>query len=184
MPSTPSTPRKRQNISANQATITSFFKPTAAEPTPALPDFVQSGLLSVGMRVRKSVPEGYKSGTYAFNKHLPSVGHVLTPTSFDTDMPSSQESNASSISRTDSPSKKRSFDHDEDTAIHEVKYMPQPPTSISAWARSVKVPTGTGGMGKKKRAFHQTVSRKDVKMVGADDFGEADFLSPVDKMEE
>jgi hypothetical protein len=39
-------------------------------------------------------------------------------------------------------------------------------------------------MGKKKRAFHQAVSRKDVKMAGADDFGEAGFLSPVDKMEE
>lgn len=183
MAPTPSTPRKRQNISANQATITSFFKP-AADPTPALSAAVQSGLLSVGMRVRKSVPEGYKSGTYAFNKHLPSVGSVLTLTSFDTDLPSSQESNTSSTSLTDSPSKKRSFNHDEDTTTRETKYMPQPPTSISAWARSVKVPTGAGAMGKKKRAFHQAVSRKDVKMAGADDFGEAGFLSPVDKMEE
>ncbi|XXH02328.1 hypothetical protein Hte_008701 [Hypoxylon texense] len=32
---------------------------------PLLPESVQSNLLSVGMRVRKSVPEGYKTGTYS-----------------------------------------------------------------------------------------------------------------------
>ncbi|KZM20344.1 uncharacterized protein EKO05_0006860 [Ascochyta rabiei] len=38
-------------------------KPTPRHPTlaPQLPDHVQSSLLSVGMRVRKSVPEGYKT---------------------------------------------------------------------------------------------------------------------------
>ncbi|KAI4859277.1 ribonucleotide reductase inhibitor-domain-containing protein [Hypoxylon rubiginosum] len=32
---------------------------------PLLPDSVQANLISVGMRVRKSVPEGYKTGTYS-----------------------------------------------------------------------------------------------------------------------
>ncbi|KAJ4346258.1 hypothetical protein N0V95_005574 [Ascochyta clinopodiicola] len=38
-------------------------KPTPHHPTlaPQVPDHVQSSLLSVGMRVRKSVPEGYKT---------------------------------------------------------------------------------------------------------------------------
>ncbi|KAJ4987116.1 ribonucleotide reductase inhibitor [Stagonosporopsis vannaccii] len=38
-------------------------QPKAPHPTlaPALPDAVQASLLSVGMRVRKSVPEGYKT---------------------------------------------------------------------------------------------------------------------------
>ncbi|KAJ8122421.1 hypothetical protein ONZ43_g1377 [Nemania bipapillata] len=34
------------------------------ESTPNLPASVQANLLSVGMRVRKSVPEGYKTGNY------------------------------------------------------------------------------------------------------------------------
>lgn len=59
---------KRQN---NQPSITAFFNPNASSPTgqnhdrqaqtPPLPQHVQSSLLNVGMRVRKSVPEGYKN---------------------------------------------------------------------------------------------------------------------------
>jgi hypothetical protein len=172
----PSTPRKRQNLAANQAQITSFF-------APALPNDVASNLLSVGMRVRKSVPEGYKSGTYAFNKHLPSV----LPSSSQESFPSSQESNTSvSSTESSSPRKKRSFADDEEEEVEAVKKpLPQPPASITAWARSVKVPTGSGaGLGKKKRGFHQAVSRKDVTMGGTEDFGEADFLQPVEQMEE
>lgn len=70
--------------SHNQSTITSYFHsttsgtPTPAQPpirslpqappppsTPLLPASVQSNLLNVGMRVRKSVPEGYKTGTFS-----------------------------------------------------------------------------------------------------------------------
>ncbi|KAK1969823.1 ribonucleotide reductase inhibitor [Colletotrichum sublineola] len=58
-----------------QRQITSFFAPRSG-PTPSaepsstsatsnLPSDVQSNLLSVGMRIRKSVPEGYKTGTYS-----------------------------------------------------------------------------------------------------------------------
>ncbi|KAH6605298.1 ribonucleotide reductase inhibitor [Trichoderma cornu-damae] len=77
-----STPRnKRQFAGAAadpaQRQITSFFAaqppnsnpPAAADVAqrPVLPDNVQANLLSVGMRVRKSVPEGYKTaGTSAF----------------------------------------------------------------------------------------------------------------------
>ncbi|KAH7362252.1 ribonucleotide reductase inhibitor [Plectosphaerella cucumerina] len=55
-----------------QRQITSFFSPSSLSPLPSsqndvekpvLPDTVQTNLLSVGMRVRKSVPEGYKTGT-------------------------------------------------------------------------------------------------------------------------
>ncbi|KZL80800.1 ribonucleotide reductase inhibitor [Colletotrichum incanum] len=53
----------------SQRQITSFFATRSGPaPTPAannLPSEVQSNLLSVGMRVRKSVPEGYKTGTYS-----------------------------------------------------------------------------------------------------------------------
>lgn len=67
----------------SQSTITSYFpsttlsrdeisdssNPYSSEPvsssTPYLPASVQSNLLSVGMRVRKSVPEGYKTGSYS-----------------------------------------------------------------------------------------------------------------------
>ena len=63
--------------SQNQSQITSFFPATAITHTtrsakdaapvlaPTLPAHVQSSLLNVGMRVRKSVPEGYKTGTYS-----------------------------------------------------------------------------------------------------------------------
>lgn len=54
-----------------QRQITSFFtatgngsgpQPPASSLRPALPAETQSNLLNVGMRVRKSVPEGYKTG--------------------------------------------------------------------------------------------------------------------------
>ncbi|KAK1994560.1 ribonucleotide reductase inhibitor [Colletotrichum falcatum] len=59
-----------------QRQITSFFLPRSDPAAPAepssststsdsLPPEVQSNLLSVGMRIRKSVPEGYKTGTYS-----------------------------------------------------------------------------------------------------------------------
>ncbi|KAI0968870.1 ribonucleotide reductase inhibitor-domain-containing protein [Xylaria arbuscula] len=38
--------------------------PQRPESAPNLPASVQSNLLSVGMRIRKSVPEGYKTGNY------------------------------------------------------------------------------------------------------------------------
>lgn len=79
-----SAPRtKRQFAGAatdpSQRQITSFFpsvdhtslsfpEAAAAAPycsRPVLPADTQSNLLNVGMRVRKSVPEGYKTGTYS-----------------------------------------------------------------------------------------------------------------------
>ncbi|OHF03185.1 ribonucleotide reductase inhibitor [Colletotrichum orchidophilum] len=59
----------------SQRQITSFFTtrsgpvPPPAGPSPnvqdTIPSDVQSNLLSVGMRIRKSVPEGYKTGSYS-----------------------------------------------------------------------------------------------------------------------
>jgi hypothetical protein len=60
----------------HQSSITSYFpSPSGAAPSPTtvrnassppvLPATVQSSLLNVGMRVRKSVPEGYKTGSYS-----------------------------------------------------------------------------------------------------------------------
>ncbi|KFY28884.1 hypothetical protein V493_02702 [Pseudogymnoascus sp. VKM F-4281 (FW-2241)] len=61
----------------HQSSITSYFPSPSggAAPSqttvrntsspPVLPATVQSSLLNVGMRVRKSVPEGYKTGTYS-----------------------------------------------------------------------------------------------------------------------
>jgi hypothetical protein len=69
----------------NQSSITSYFHPSpsgnqpvnsSSQPqnhgaptlSPQLPASVQSNLLSVGMRVRKAVPDGYKTGGFsAFN---------------------------------------------------------------------------------------------------------------------
>jgi hypothetical protein len=73
--SAPRTKRQFAGAAADpsQRQITSFFPSSRsspdvapvsyAAPQPALPATVQSNLLSVGMRVRKSVPEGYKTGT-------------------------------------------------------------------------------------------------------------------------
>ncbi|KAI1054864.1 hypothetical protein LB506_006823 [Fusarium annulatum] len=92
-----STPRiKRQFAGASahpsQRQITSFFnarssdEPAIAEADkpmqPTLPSNVQANLLSVGMRVRKSVPEGYKTkGTSAFKLWTDNAPvHVSTAT--------------------------------------------------------------------------------------------------------
>lgn len=73
----------KRPYAGSQPSITSYFapaiSPTNTEPhiysispqarpencSPHLPATVQSNLLSVGMRVRKSVPEGYKTGSYS-----------------------------------------------------------------------------------------------------------------------
>lgn len=61
---------------SQQSSITSYFSPSIAGSSfpakakgtnsiasPDLPLHIQSNLLSVGMRIRKSVPEGYKTGS-------------------------------------------------------------------------------------------------------------------------
>ncbi|KAK3372033.1 ribonucleotide reductase inhibitor-domain-containing protein [Podospora didyma] len=53
--------------SSTDSAASSLFSPPSTIPKPALngpllPGHVQANLLSVGMRVRKSVPEGYKTG--------------------------------------------------------------------------------------------------------------------------
>ncbi|KAH6981042.1 ribonucleotide reductase inhibitor [Ilyonectria sp. MPI-CAGE-AT-0026] len=94
--STPRTKRQFAGSSADpaQRQITSFFnKSTSGAPTtnaeavrtPELPSSVQANLLSVGMRVRKSVPEGYKTvGPSAFklwtdNAPLPTPSTARAP---------------------------------------------------------------------------------------------------------
>lgn len=62
-----SDPSQRQITSffpSVDATSLSFPEAAAATSRPILPADTQSNLLNVGMRVRKSVPEGYKTGTY------------------------------------------------------------------------------------------------------------------------
>ncbi|KAL2757683.1 hypothetical protein ACRALDRAFT_2025426 [Sodiomyces alcalophilus JCM 7366] len=87
-----SAPRsKRQFAGAasdpSQRQITSFFSPrspttpVSASPQPLLPASVQSNLLNVGMRVRKSVPEGYKTGTYSSFKLWSDVDNAHVPVS-------------------------------------------------------------------------------------------------------
>jgi len=111
------------------------------------------------MHARKLVPEGYKSGTYAFIKHLPSAGiptrHRRNPT----------------LHQLSFTEKKCSFEYEEEKKSEPpVASTPGPALSRS---RSLK---GSG--------FCQAVERKDVKMAGTEEFGEAEFLRPVDEMEE
>ncbi|PPJ57040.1 hypothetical protein CBER1_00577 [Cercospora berteroae] len=79
--------RKRQYQPSNQTTLNSFFgrATNARSPlSPPLDDATQSSLLSVGMRVRKSVPEGYKthktlgSPGFPFPSSDPSQSHSST----------------------------------------------------------------------------------------------------------
>jgi len=98
-----STPRVKRPFAGaasdpSQRQITSFFSTrssatasaapeTTAIRSPPLPASVESNLLSVGMRVRKSVPEGYKvGGTSAFklwtdNTPLPTSSRSAAPSS-------------------------------------------------------------------------------------------------------
>lgn len=95
--------RKRQFQPSNQSSIKSFFTTVGSSSAPAstdiddyalplkptLPDHVQSLLINVGMRVRKSVPEGYKT-----HKSLPvptiSYMHPASiPQLSSTDLPAS-----------------------------------------------------------------------------------------------
>ncbi len=75
-PLTSSPPNGQYNISNSQATSAND------QSFPSLPVNVQSNLISVGMRVRKSVPEGYKTGNYSafnlFNENTAAPPQVAT----------------------------------------------------------------------------------------------------------
>ena len=166
--STPSTPRKRQNLTS-QSTITSFFTPssrsttaTATAAVPEVPTPIKSSLLTVGMRVRKSVPEGYKSGTYKFNTFAVTKsngnGNIFAkpPKSLVTITPGS-------------PSKKREFaeeaegkDGKENAPVEVVREEIAVPKSL-------------------RRRFHAAIGRKEVEgdivmSERGEEFEEAGFL--------
>ncbi|GAP86601.1 putative ribonucleotide reductase inhibitor [Rosellinia necatrix] len=67
-PSSTNTNAAAASPNYGQALQSSSALPTTHRPdsatTPEIPASVQANLLSVGMRVRKSVPEGYKTGSY------------------------------------------------------------------------------------------------------------------------
>lgn len=144
----PAAARKRQNTT--QPSITSFFN---QDRVPALPPSVKSNLLNVGMRVRKSVPEGYKSGSYMFNKF---------PVSKATPATAAGKSNTLST-----PSKKREYD--ENTAPEET---PLQVAEVRA-DRQIAVPKS------QRRKHYAAIPRGngDVMMIDEDDFEEAAFLT-------
>ncbi|KAL8715539.1 MAG: hypothetical protein Q9220_000875 [cf. Caloplaca sp. 1 TL-2023] len=74
-----------------QANLTTYFdkvpllptsqaaKPSSSSPSnPPLPASIQSSLLNVGMRVRKSVPEGYKNNPHIHNAKYGETGKPMT----------------------------------------------------------------------------------------------------------
>lgn len=79
------THRAKRQYDPKQSSITSFFNRTSNTQNndtistgfPVQPNEVQAGLLAVGMRVRKAVPSGYKTGTY---NALSTVHDTITPT--------------------------------------------------------------------------------------------------------
>ena len=91
--------RKRQFQPSSQPSIKSFFTTVGTNSAPSsaadideyalplkptLPDHVQSLLINVGMRVRKSVPEGYKT-----HKSLPVPATASIPQHPSNDLPTS-----------------------------------------------------------------------------------------------
>ncbi|KAG0126440.1 hypothetical protein HOY82DRAFT_111910 [Tuber indicum] len=160
--STPSTPRKRQNLTS-QSTITSFFAPssrstTATTAPPDIPTPIKSSLLTVGMRVRKSVPEGYKSGTYKFNTFTVTKSNntlAKPPKSLTTTAPGS-------------PSKKREF-AEEVEGKEEKENVP-----VEVVRGEIAIPKSL------RRRFHAAIGRKeaegDVIMGEREEFEEAEFL--------
>ncbi|PWW79802.1 hypothetical protein C7212DRAFT_360990 [Tuber magnatum] len=162
--STPSTPRKRQNLTS-QSTITSFFTPssrsttTATTGTPDVPTPIKSSLLTVGMRVRKSVPEGYKSGSYKFNTFTVTKSNnnnnalAKLPKSLVTIAPGS-------------PNKKREF-------AEEAEGKENAPVELVR--KEIAMPKSL------RRRFHAAIGRKeaggDVIMSERDEFEEAGFLA-------
>ncbi|TDZ74976.1 hypothetical protein C8034_v007540 [Colletotrichum sidae] len=224
----------------SQRQITSFFAPRSG-PAPAspptttpnaaekLPTEVQSNLLSVGMRVRKSVPEGYKTGTYSSFKLWSDQSTVSRPTAstkkrstaassqrelmpfcginkigglsaqpvgssddedYERDIPglddipglSSSQESVESVESTssDTPSRKRFYDADEEGANNEATRMW---TDRSAWLEgevSPRSPAPSGFANSRPLAVPRKSRFLKLKMeqenVVADDFEDADFL--------
>ncbi|KAI0011346.1 ribonucleotide reductase inhibitor-domain-containing protein [Xylariaceae sp. FL0662B] len=71
---------------------------TSGSISPTLPPSVQSNLLSVGMRVRKSVPEGYKTESYSAFALWDESGGNRTPTATTTDLENEGRSRANAVS--------------------------------------------------------------------------------------
>lgn len=167
-PPASSSSRKRPALQSSiQPSITSYFTSsqalTSASGWPAAPrtapneppPSVKSGLLNVGMRVRKAVSEGHKSGTYK--------AQTFAPTS------SSQEN---VLPQPISP-RKNKREHELFTAAEDMKKaqpIEQP--------RRIAIPKSV------TRKYHAAVPRGTTKQDtamegGVDDFEEAGFLRPV-----
>ncbi|RPB06202.1 hypothetical protein L873DRAFT_30698 [Choiromyces venosus 120613-1] len=141
---TPSTPRKRQNLTS-QSSITTFFTPTSSRSTaaPDVPTPIKSSLLTVGMRVRKSVPEGYKSGTYKFN--------AFTVTKSSDNINSAKPKSPVTLVVPGSPSKKREFTDEVVGGGGKENNAP-----VEMVRGDIAVPKSL------RRRFHAAVARKDA----------------------
>lgn len=162
------------------------YSAATSSPTPVVPGRVQSSLLNVGMRVRKSVAEGYKTKGNFLEKSSVSPSttdgsdeehDVVTDEGDAFSLPSgSQESLASS---TAAPTgQKRSYDHSDYNDDDD--YLADGGFGVSnTGARSILAPT----LGQQRRRFIAMKHENQTKFVGAgaggmdvDDFEEASFL--------
>ena len=141
--STPRTKRPFAGLAAdpNQRQITSFFgnQPAVdaaaieASRQPVIPSNIQANLLSVGMRVRKSVPEGYKTvGTSAFKLWTDNTKPSAMATPVTTRTASRELLPFCGINRVGGLDTQPDFEYDEVPGLHEVPELTMSQESVES----------------------------------------------------
>ncbi|MCJ1320056.1 hypothetical protein MMC15_005393 [Xylographa vitiligo] len=212
----PTTGTSKRRRFAQPTTINNYFFPSTHHPSaptgaispsgllsPSLPADVQASLLQVGMRVRKSIPEGYKTHvgkkSTTTTKASPTqpapinpssseltpfcginkvggYGYQLHVDSEESCFPSSQESSASSMGPPASPptTKKRGWSVGSDDLAEHIKTFRE---SMSPPLRPIAQPKTRVRRSPRSNAW----GGYEHDVMEWDDFEEAQFLQPLEK---
>ena len=161
------------------------YSAVTSSPTPVVPGQVQSSLLSVGMRVRKSIADGYKTKGTFLEKSTTTDGSdeergVVTDEGDAFSLPSSSQESVASSTVAASGGQKRAFDFLDDDDDDDDDYMADEGFGGSeTGVRTILAPS----LGQQRRRFIAMKHQNQTKIGGAgaggmdvDDFEEASFL--------
>ncbi|KAK5166629.1 uncharacterized protein LTR77_008173 [Saxophila tyrrhenica] len=195
------------NRSANGTTLEQL-RPSQSPLSPPLPADTQASLLSVGMRVRKSVPEGYKTHKTlpAQGFPFPSTAPPAAPARSNTNTRSTRELTpfcglhktggwaAQELPTSSAPAAMQTDDEglpglmgSQTAPSRKRGYEEEAEEEMDAFFDEVEVAEAMEQQalpaGRPMANLKGTASGGAVRIVGGDDFEEAGFLAPLDGME-
>lgn len=169
------------------------YSAATSSPIPVVPGQVQSSLLSVGMRVRKSIADGYKTKGTFLEKSMPASStmdgsdeerDMVTDESDAFSLPSSSQESVASSTVAASGGQKRAFDFLDDD--YDDYMVDEGFGGSETGARTILAPS----LGQQRRRFIAMKHQNQTNIVGVgvggmdvDGFEEASFLQKRDEVD-